>query len=221
MWQGQRRSAYAEALARLDSTGRLFRCDCTRAMLGPGGACAGRCLPRQGELGPVSSVRVSVPADYTVEFRDRIQGRQFHQLGREWPDFILKRKDGLDAYQLAVTVDDAAQGITHVVRGSDLMDSTPRQLFLQQLLDLPAPTYGHLPVITNVQGQKLSKQNHAPPLDKQHATENLRRALRFLRQPDPPAHLAGCRALLDSAISNWQLDSIPRALAVGSEAVSS
>ena len=214
MWQGQRHSAYAEALAQLETAGQLFRCDCTRAMLGPNGACAGRCLPRQADLGAVAAVRVSVPPNYTVEFQDRLQGRQFHPLGQEWPDFVLKRKDGLDAYQLAVTVDDAAQGITHVVRGSDLMDSTPRQLFLQQQLGLPTPEYCHFPVITNAAGQKFSKQNHAPALDNQQASENLRRALRFLRQTEPPAESQSPDALLDFAIRHWRLDDIPGGLAM-------
>ena len=96
------------------------------------------------------------------------------------PDFVVKRKDGLDAYQLAVVVDDAMQAISHVVRGSDLLDSTPRQIFLQQLLSYPTPRYCHLPVITNAQSQNLSKQNHAPALDDDQAVTNLRSALRFL-----------------------------------------
>ncbi len=214
MWQGERLPAYAEALARLQGMGCLFRCDCTRAMLGPDGACAGRCLPRQHEVGPAAAVRVSVPADCTITFEDRLQGRQSHPLGREWPDFVLKRKDGLDAYQLAVVVDDDAQGITHVVRGSDLLDSTPRQLFLQQKLGLSAPSYCHLPVITNALGQKLSKQNHAPALDDARATDNLRRALAFLHQEPPPTGLQSCPALLEHAVAHWQLERVPRALAI-------
>jgi glutamyl-Q tRNA(Asp) synthetase len=214
MWQGQRHPAYADALERLWALGCLFRCDCTRAMLGPDGACGGRCLPRQGDIGPVAAIRIKVPGDCTVAFEDRLQGRQFHPLGHEWPDFVLRRKDGLDAYQLAVVVDDAAQGVTHVVRGSDLLDSTPRQLFLQRRLDFSAPNYCHLPVITNALGQKLSKQNHAPPLDNARPVQNLRRALAFLRQAEPPAALRSCRQLLEHAVTNWELDRIPRTLAI-------
>jgi glutamyl-Q tRNA(Asp) synthetase len=218
MWQGQRHPVYADALERLEELGCLFRCDCTRAMLGPNGACRGRCLPRQGEIGSVAAVRVSVPPDCAVEFEDRLQGRQSHPLGREWPDFVLRRKDGLDAYQLAVVVDDAAQGITHIVRGSDLLDCTPRQVYLQGLLGLPSPDYCHLPVITNAQGQKFSKQNHAPALDNAEALHNLRRALRFLCQAEPPAGLRSCAELLDHAIANWRLDRVPGTLAITADA---
>jgi glutamyl-Q tRNA(Asp) synthetase len=149
MWQSRRLPDYARALEQLRRGGLLFRCDCTRAMLGPDGACRGRCQPRQGQVGDPSALRVRVPGDCRIEFDDRLQGRQSHQLGQEWPDFVVRRKDGLDAYQLAVVVDDAAQGISHVVRGSDLLDSTPRQLFLQRLLGFPGLDYCHLPVITD------------------------------------------------------------------------
>ena len=203
MWQGQRHPAYADALERLRALGCLFRCDCTRAMLGPDGACGGRCLPRQEEVGPVAAVRVKVPFDCTVEFEDRLQGRQSHLLGREWPDFVLRRKDGLDAYQLAVVVDDAAQGVTHIVRGSDLIDSTPRQLFLQQLLGFPTPDYCHLPVITNALGQttrgqsrtcatrwhSCSRRNHQP---------GCKAVARCWSMPWPTGNLTGFRELWPS-----------------------
>ena len=217
MWQGQRQSAYDDALAKLRDMGHLFRCDCTRATLGPNGACGGRCLPRQAQVGPVAALRVAVPPGCTVEFEDRVQGRQSHPLGLEFPDFVVKRKDGLDAYQLAVVVDDAAQGVTRVVRGSDLMDSTPRQLFLQGLLDFPTPEYCHLPVITNSQGQKLSKQNQAPPLDSARALQNLRRALAFLQQPEAPEDLSSCEQLLAYAARNWQLDRVPAVLSIAGD----
>ena len=217
MWQGQRKPAYEDALSTLHNLGHLFRCDCTRAMLGPGGACDGRCQPRQEQVGQVASLRIAVPPECSITFEDRVQGRQSHPLGRELPDFVVKRKDGLDAYQLAVVVDDAAQRITHVVRGSDLMDSTARQLFLQGLLDFPTPEYGHLPVITNSAGQKLSKQNQAPPLDNGQAPGNLRRALEFLQQAEPPDSLLSCEQLLGYAVRNWQLERVPAALSIAGE----
>ena len=126
----------------------------------------------------------------------------------------MRRKDGLDAYQLAVVVDDAAQGITHVVRGSDLLDSTPRQIFLQQQLAYATPRYCHLPVITTGQGQKFSKQNHAPALDNEQAADNLRCALRFLHQADPPPTLTGAEQLLAYAIEHWVLQQVPATLAI-------
>ena len=214
MWQSRRLPDYARALEQLRRGGLLFRCDCTRAMLGPDGACRGRCQPRQGQVGDPSALRVRVPGDCRIEFDDRLQGRQSHQLGQEWPDFVVRRKDGLDAYQLAVVVDDAAQGISHVVRGSDLLDSTPRQLFLQRLLGFPGLDYCHLPVITDRGGQKLSKQNHAPPLDDDQAPDNLRSALRFLRQAEPPPDRQHCEQILAFAIQRWAPGRIPRALAI-------
>lgn len=214
MWQGSRGTAYAEALEALAAGGHLFRCNCTRQMLGPGGACAGRCRERQADIAEPWAVRVSVPADCRIEFRDRLQGPQVAALGRELPDFVVRRKDGLDAYQLAVVVDDASQGITDVVRGSDLLDSTPRQILLQQLLGYDEPVYCHLPVITNAQGQKLSKQNRAPALNDHRPAANLRRALRFLRQEPPPEQLREVGELLTFALRHWDLGRVPAALAV-------
>jgi glutamyl-Q tRNA(Asp) synthetase len=214
VWQSRRREAYAGALARLAGGGHLFQCDCTRQRLGPGGACGGRCRPRQGSLGEPRALRVRVPARCEISFSDRIQGPQHCALGAELPDFVVRRKEGLDAYQLAVVVDDASQGITHVVRGSDLLDSTPRQIFLQGLLGYPTPAYGHLPVITNDRGQKFSKQNHAPALDGERAPANLRAALCFLRQEAPPPELLTVGEVLAFARQRWQLHRVPQRLAV-------
>ena len=214
LWQGQRGDAYRDALATLATTGRLFSCDCTRAMLGPDGACSGRCQPRQQQITQPCSLRVSVPREHNIAFCDAVQGEQRSALGEALPDFVVKRKDGLDAYQLAVVVDDAYQGVTHIVRGSDLLDSTPRQIYLQQLLQHRTPSYCHLPVITNESGQKLSKQNHAPALDDQRASDNLRAALRFLRQPAPPAELAAARQILTFAVDHWDLRKVPRVRAM-------
>src|SRR5690606_17687132 len=109
----------------------------------------------------------------TITFEDIVQGRIAHNMAADIGDFVLKRADGLFAYQLAVVVDDAEQGITHVVRGADLLDSTPRQIYLQQLLDLPTPQYLHVPVVTNAAGEKLSKQTMAEAIDPQHANTQL------------------------------------------------
>ena len=194
LWQSERKQAYAAALDTLAAQGHLFNCACTRAMLGPGGACCDHCAERQSALTRPCATRVKVPGDSHIRFDDQLQGQQHTALGQQLPDFVVKRKDGLDAYQLAVVVDDASQAINHVVRGSDLLDSTPRQIFLQQLLTYPTPRYCHLPVITNAQGQKLSKQNHAPALDDDRAIANLRGALHFLRQREPPAEHGRRRA---------------------------
>ncbi|MAT94998.1 MAG: tRNA glutamyl-Q(34) synthetase GluQRS [Halioglobus sp.] len=219
LFQGRRAAAYAAALRRLEAAGHLFRCDCSRAALGPDGACRGGCRERQHSLGAPASVRVQVPAQCHVQFQDALQGAQQCHLGAAFPDFVLRRKDGLDAYQLAVVVDDCAQGITHVVRGSDLLDSTPRQVFLQGLLDCPTPAYCHLPVITNRHGQKFSKQNQAPPLDDAAAVANLRLALRFLGQPEPAAGLDQPSQLLASAVQHWDLARIAAVRAIPAHAL--
>lgn len=214
MWQSQRAPAYTAALDELAAGGHLFCCDCTRAMLGPEGACRGRCKPRQKALTSPCATRVSVPEDCRIRFTDQLQGRQQTLLGQQLPDFVVKRKDGMDAYQLAVVVDDAEQALTHVVRGSDLLDSTPRQIFLQHILGYHSPHYCHLPVITNSQGQKLSKQNHAPALDDDLASANLRSALRFLRQSEPPMQLTTAEQILAFAIGQWSPQRIPATLAI-------
>ena len=136
-------------------------------------------------------------------------------LGRDVGDFVLLRADGLFAYQLAVVVDDAAQGITDVVRGADLLDSTPRQILLQQLLGLPTPRYLHLPVATNAAGEKLSKQTGAPALDPSHPAPALVAGLHFLGQP-APAELerAPARTVLEWAAANWDRARIPRRRAI-------
>jgi glutamyl-Q tRNA(Asp) synthetase len=129
-------------------------------------------------------------------------------------DFVIKRRDGLHTYQLAVVVDDAKQDITHVVRGSDLLDTTARQIFLQQQLGLHTPRYCHLPVITTEQGQKFSKQNHAPALDTREAALNLRQALSFLHQQPPSSALKKVDEILGHAIEHWSLQQIPTRMAI-------
>ncbi|MEZ5504288.1 MAG: tRNA glutamyl-Q(34) synthetase GluQRS [Halioglobus sp.] len=214
LYQSTRSSAYDAALEVLTQSGSLFSCTCTRAMLGPGGACRGECRTRQQHISGARALRIAVPPDCVIDFTDRLQGVRRTALGDSLSDFALRRRDGLYAYQLAVTVDDAEQGITHVVRGSDLLDSTPRQVFLQRQLGYPSPRYCHLPVITTDQGQKFSKQNHAPALHNEAATDNLRYALRFLHQREPPANLTRVRSLLDYAIEHWQLQRVPREMAL-------
>lgn len=221
LWQSQRAPAYAAALAQLDRDHHLFRCDCTRQLLGPGGACCGRCRERQAQLVQPVATRVAVPPGCHISFIDRLQGTREVALGAELPDFVVRRKDGLDAYQLAVVVDDAWQGITHIVRGSDLLDSTGRQIFLQQLLGAPTPSYCHLPVITDTAGHKFSKQNHAPPLRDDRAGGNLRAALRFLGQPQPPEEVDEVAAILAFACANWTLQGVPAVLSVAATSATS
>jgi glutamyl-Q tRNA(Asp) synthetase len=146
-----------------------------------------------------------------VEFDDVLQGRINQNLASDIGDFVVKRADGLFAYQLAVVVDDAMQGITHVVRGADLLLSTPRQIYLQKLLGLPTPNYLHLPIVVNAQGEKLSKQTLAQPIQKNKAAQTLFAALGFLQQ-QPPAELQSGKAeeIVDWAVAHWRPDRILR-----------
>ena len=220
LWQSRRGAAYAGALQQLAVGNHLFQCDCTRQMLGLNGCCCRDCQRHQSRITGPAAIRLVVPRDCRVRFSDRVQGRQDIALGQELANFIVKRKDGLDAYQLAVVVDDAWQGVNQVVRGSDLLDSTARQIFLQSLLAYPTPCYSHLPVITDDSGQKYSKQNHAPPLDDNLAPANLRTALRFLQQIEPPAELGEVNQILAFAIGEWAMRKIPATLSLTAACIS-
>lgn len=210
LYQSQRLDAYAEALKALDSQKRLFACTCSRQQVqAEGGVYDGRCrnrkLPRAG-----AALRVRVD-DTCVTFEDRIQGPQQQALLKECGDFVLLRKDGLFAYQLAVVVDDAEQGITDIVRGSDLLDSSARQMFLQSLLQLPIPRYAHIPVAVNAQGHKLSKQHFARPLDLARVVPALMQALAFLGQrPDASLASGSAHDLLQWGVEHWDIQAVPK-----------
>ena len=201
--------AYQQALASLLSSGHAFYCRCTRNALGPEGVCVAAC--EQGALADQStSLRVKVATDTQITFDDLILGQQRYALGQTLPNFIIRRRDGLVAYQLAAAVDDGSNGITHVIRGADLANSTPRQIYLQQLLALNTPRYGHLPIVTDAEGHKLSKQTGAPALNESAATHNLRAALEVLGQHNPPKHLLTPSALLAWAQMHWDRKRIPK-----------
>jgi len=182
LWQSRREPHYATALQGLEAAGQVYPCGCSRKEIADSLvhvrerhqtlAYPGTCRHGlNGKLPRAWRVRVPDGDGATVCFDDRWQGRQCQNLATELGDFVLRRADGLWAYQLAVVVDDALQGITHIVRGADLLDSTPRQIHLQHLLGLPTPSYLHVPVVVNTVGEKLSKQSGAeaidglPPLD--------------------------------------------------------
>lgn len=210
MWQSRRAPYYNEAIRRLKIAAAVYACDCSRQSLSEFGAVyPGLC--RKRGLQDAAELALRIRADTRLfGFDDVLQGRQEQRLDQEVGDFIIRRKHGLFAYQLAVVVDDAAQGITHVVRGSDLLDSTCRQIYLQQLLGYPSPQYAHIPILLNAQGSKYSKQNLAEPIGSGDACDNLITALRFLRQPLPPKN---CRRridrILDWACQHWQVKRIP------------
>jgi len=191
IWQSQRMARYQQALDQLKSSGLVYPCGCTRKEIADSLlnaharnttlAYPGTC--RAGLHGkPARAWRLRVPDGEAavIEFDDRWQGRQTQNLATEVGDFVLRRADHQWAYQLAVVVDDADAGITHIVRGADLLDSTARQIYLQRCLGMATPGYLHVPVVTNEHGEKLSKQNGATALDSDNPLEALGAAARHL-----------------------------------------
>ena len=208
--QSDRHDAYAHVVERLFSQGLAYACTCSRKQLeGYNGVYPGFCR-NAGHSMKNAAIRVRVP-ELEYAFMDRVQGEYRQHLGRDVGDFIIRRRDGLYAYQLAVVLDDAAQGVTDIVRGADLLDSTPRQLYLQELLGLSQPRYLHVPLIVQPDGHKLGKSYRSPALTPEQATPLLLRALRTLGQPtDDRLEHASPRQVLDWAIAHWDAGLIPR-----------
>ena len=217
LYQSTRLDAYRDALDRLRANGHSFPCACTRRELAdsalPGiegpvypGTCRAGLTPEQ----LARAVRVRV-GDQPIAFADRLQGQQMQNLAQAVGDYVVLRADGIVAYQLAVVVDDAAQGVTDIVRGSDLLASTARQIHLQRLLDVPTPRYLHLPVAVNAAGEKLSKQTFAPAVDALPLQATACAALQFLGQslPADADHLP-LHELWRYAIAHWDPLRLPR-----------
>ena len=199
LWQSTRAAAYDHAVQQLLDTGEAFHCTCSRQELA-GGAHASSC-PRSIEPPEEpAAVRVRMPSE-PLAFDDALLGRV--SLPAPAESFVVRRRDGLHAYQLAVVVDDAFQQVTHIVRGRDLLDSTPFQLHLQALLGLPRPRYAHLPLLVNAEGQKLSKQNLAPAIDDARAAENIRQCLMALGQTAPAPQMQDTDEILGHAAACW------------------
>lgn len=205
LYQSRREAAYAAAFDRLRDAGQVFPCWCSRADLAPDGGMHrdGRCVASPDPARP-PAWRLRAP-DTVIRWIDDVRGPQEENLREVAGDFVIRRVEGLWAYQLACVVDDAAQGVTHVVRGADLLDSTARQIHLQRLLDLPSPGYLHLPLVRDAEGRKLSKSSAALPVDPSDPLPALRRALDWLGvsvrvAPDTPwALLAAARDAFDPA----------------------
>lgn len=216
LYQGTRDAAYDRAIEHLRQKNLLYACTCTRRELADsrpgidGPIYPGTCRDTPPLRPQKHALRLRVDAR-EWNFVDRIQGVQKQRLEQQVGDFILRRSDGLFAYQLAVVVDDAEQAITDVVRGADLLGSTPRQLYLQQLLAYPMPRYAHLPILTTAAGNKLSKQNHADPITRDQPEAALLACLTLLGQA-PPLGLAasGREAILDWATRHWAISRVPR-----------
>ena len=216
LYQSLHSELYDAVLEKLRNEGLLYPCACTRKEI------MDSALP--GIDGPIypGTCRNGLPADRMarawrvrvdaaeIAFEDNIQGPLRQNLATDIGDFVLKRADGLFAYQLAVVVDDAEQGVTDVVRGADLLDSTPRQLYLQKLLGYPQPGYAHIPVAANAVGEKLSKQTLAPALDVADAAGQLWKALDFLGQaPDAALRDASLGELWTWAHAHWRIAAVP------------
>ena len=219
--QSSRDMAYESALQQLRESGAVYRCVCTRSHLSDSPRNAqgetiypGTCRESVLDVHSSHAWRVRAPEN-AVSFTDRVFGEIAQSVAGEVGDFVVKRADGLFAYQLAVVVDDAHQHITHIVRGADLLWNTPRQIALQTLLGLPTPSYAHLPLVTNSQGQKLSKQTLAPVLPAHAQSQVLGEALNVLGQSPPTALLNAPPAeLLAWAVSQWCIEAVPTISAI-------
>lgn len=216
-YQSQHSAAYAAAFAKLQANALVYPCACSRREIADSQVGQGQTLIYPGTCrlglapGKIARAWRLNTQDAQVGFEDRLQGVISHNLAQVSGDFVVQRADGLFAYQLAAVVDDAALEITHVVRGADLLDSSLRQVYLQQLLGLASPSYLHLPVVLNAQGEKLSKQTLAPALDLQQPQQTLLQALTYLQHPAPPAlRHASIEELLEWSINNWNPAHLPR-----------
>jgi len=212
--QSQRKERYREVIDHLLQEGYAYHCSCTRREVRANGRpgiegviYAGTC---RGGLPPgreARAIRLQVP-DREICFKDRVHGTQCQQLARDVGDFIIRRADGFTAYQLAVVVDDADQGINQVVRGADLLHSTPRQIHLQKLLNLTCPAYAHLPLVLDQAGRKLSKSEQAHPVSDRDPLSGLFAAWRFLGQEEPEEIPSSVEAFWQWATTHWDITRI-------------
>jgi glutamyl-Q tRNA(Asp) synthetase len=210
VYQSQRLARYAETVETLLRAGRAFRCSCTRGSIQATHPASTRRYPgtcrERTHHARATAVRVRVDGGEQT-FVDELQGRVSTRLERTTGDYVIWRRDGLPAYHLAVVLDDAAEGVTTVVRGIDLLESTAVHVHLQRLLDVGTPRYLHIPVVVNARGQKLSKQTGAEPIDRRAASETAWSALSLLGAT-MPADLRGERpaTLWQWASDNWRID---------------
>jgi len=216
-YQSERTEHYRQALETLTALGATFECSCSRREHDRDSGYPGTCRAGSTRSGPMA-VRFRVDDDVVVSVDDRLQGRCDFRL-RDRGDVIVRRRDGAFAYQLAVVVDDALQGVTDVVRGADLLDSTPWQIALQQALKLPTPRYAHLPLVTEPDGEKLAKSKRSVPLDSTSAGRQLYRALSLLQQRPPAAlEFEPAPVVLAWACDHWDLTPLQRVREVAATA---
>ena len=210
--QQDRLRLYEQALEQLKANDLIYACQCSRKQLSELGGLNGlgtypqTCRPLNLPF-EQHAIRLKT-IDQTICFDDLIQGHCCENLSQTTGDFVLKRRDGIISYQLAVVVDDALQGITHVVRGADLLDNTARQIWLGQCLNVPRLNYCHIPLAMNDQGQKLSKQNLAKPLDVRQAPQLIQQALQVLNQAN--VELDSPQRILAQAVDQWDMGNLPK-----------
>lgn len=219
MYQSKRQETYYESLDTLFNNNLAYYCTCSRKEIAAQNKPAsksiypGTCRNSKNDYKD-SAVRV-ITNQNEISFEDRLQGKCSYNIEKEFGDFVIKRKDGLFAYHLAVVIDDSSQNITDIIRGADLLESTPLHLYLQKILGLPSPAYLHLPVAVDNHGAKLSKQSFARPVEKGNEAASLLAALKYLNQDLPGNLEAGNkREILTWAISHWQPKSIPVAATI-------
>ena len=210
LYQSQRTELYQQALDSLVAKELVFPCTCSRKQLAGLAVYPGTCRQRSMLELNEHALRLCTEA-VTIRFNDIIMGEQQQALASECGDFIIKRRDGLFAYQLAVVVDDALQGVTEIVRGADLLDSTARQIYLQQKLGYPTPQYAHLPLAVDAHDNKISKSEGASCVAISDREKLLIRALDFLGQ-QPPSELAGSSLedIWKWAVTNWDIGRVPK-----------
>ena len=208
IFQKNRLDIYEQVLEQLKQSQAIYACQCTRKMLGSNHIYASTCRNLNLDFDE-QAIRLKVN-DQTICFDDRLQGQHCSNLHHDLGDFVLKRRDGIISYQLAVVVDDYLQGITHVVRGADLLDNTARQIWLGAVLNYPPLNYMHLPLAMNAQGQKLSKQNMAQALDLSNTAKLLQSAISALGQP--VVELDQARIMLQQAVQQWNVHLIPKGM---------
>lgn len=216
--QSDRSRAYRSALARLIDAGLAYRCSCSRKAVAAKGRSGiegpiypGTCLSNPPPQGQAAAWRFPVNST-PVTFIDRVYGEIAQRLCDDVGDFIVFRNDGYCAYQLAVVIDDADQAVTHVVRGADLLSSTPRQIALQRKLALPALSYAHIPLVFGKDGRKLSKRDAAFPVNPVDPLPALRAAWRHLGQSPPPGALRNCKDFWQFAVQEWRIESVSESL---------
>lgn len=207
--QSQRQQSYDDAINQLKSLSALYYCSCSRNQLKGITIEQHKCRNNTHQPSQPHSIKLKVP-DKTLSFMDKIQGIYSKNLLKDCGDFVIKRNDGLYSYQLAVVVDDAYQGVSHIVRGTDLIDSTPWQIYLQSLLNLEQPIYAHIPILVNSDNQKLSKQTFAKSIDNEDPLSILLTAYTYLNQQPFQKRPVNIQQFWRHAIEHWNINKVTK-----------